>query len=433
MGSYPIKVLKDEQGTPFVPLVSSDSVQTPDGKTLEDKLQTKLETEDIRAGQYIDIEEIDDQIIINVDLPASANTINNLTTETAGQGALDAYQGKVLKDSIPVLVDDLESTDANKALTARQGKILNERTVPEGGKAGQVLKKTSDSDHALEWGDAADPNAIVGDGSIMSIVEMTYEEYKILESQGKIRPDTEYHITNVENGTVTYINETDINIMASNKAREQFEQLYPVGSVVYNATGTNPAEYLNYGTWEQTRVFYGGELLAYAMVSTTSTGSPQSTTDFHNFADTSVGSKEYSVVNYLPGVITGKYGTLWIEPQGIVGFVDATMYLSGNGSGNNVGIWWSASNGSPLPTGVGILGSGGRAPLLTGPIGSNYGGNSCDYFYKVDDGITEGFYVNPQYQCYGGAITPSNGGVGCRLYAKAYAKGGTNYMWTRKS
>ena len=219
MGSYPIKVLKDEQGTPFVPLVSSDSVQTPDGKTLEDKLQTKLETEDIRAGQYINIEEIDDQIIINVDLPASANTINNLTTETAGQGALDAYQGKVLKDSIPVLVDDLESTDANKALTARQGKILNERTVPEGGKAGQVLKKTSDSDHALEWGDAADPNAIVGDGSIMSIVEMTYEEYKTLESQGKIRPDTEYHITNVENGTASYIEEGQIQTMIDNSIK----------------------------------------------------------------------------------------------------------------------------------------------------------------------------------------------------------------------
>lgn len=432
MGSYPIKVLKDEQGTPFVPLVSSDSIQTPDGKTLDDKLQTKLEIDDIQAGQYIKLDEIDDKITINVDLPASANTINNLTTEEAGQGALDAYQGKVLKDSIPVLVDDLESTDANKALTARQGKILNERTVPEGGKAGQVLKKTSDSDHALEWGDAADPNAIVGDGSIMSIVEMTYEEYKTLESQGKIRPDTEYHITNVENGTATYISETDINIMASNKAREQFEQLYPVGSVIYNSNGVNPAEYLKYGTWTQTRTFYGGELLGYGVVTSTSSGSAQSASNHYNFADTSVGSKQYNVVNYLPEVITGQYGALYIKPQNIVGFIESTIYISGHGDGSTVGIWWSSSNGSELPEGVTCLG-GSRAPLLTGPIGSNYGGNSCNYFYQVEDGVTEGFYINPQYQPYGGAITPSNGGVGCRLNVKVFAKAGTNYMWERIS
>lgn len=297
MGSYPIKVLKDEQGTPFVPLVSSDSIQTPDGKTLDDKLQTKLEIDDIRAGQYIKLDEMDDKITINVDLPASANTINNLTTEEAGQGALDAYQGKVLKDSIPVLADDLETNDANKALTARQGKILSDMSVPTGGKTGQVLKKSSDNNHELEWGDAADPNAIVGDGSIMSIVELTYEEYKELESTNNVRTDTEYHITNVENGTTTYITESDINIIVESKAKEQFEKLYPVGSVIYNSNGTNPIEYLGYGNWQQTRTFYGGELLGYGIASITDSGTQQAAGTNYAFSDTSVGPKEYNVVN----------------------------------------------------------------------------------------------------------------------------------------
>lgn len=127
MANYPIKLLKDEQGTPFVPLVSSDSVQTLEGEKLTTLLEEKISPEDLIAGQYIEIETENGQTTISVDLPASANTINNLTTETSGQGALDAYQGKVLNDSIPRLVDALDSTDANKALSARQGKILNDK------------------------------------------------------------------------------------------------------------------------------------------------------------------------------------------------------------------------------------------------------------------------------------------------------------------
>lgn len=127
MANYPIKMLRDEHGTPFVPLVSLDSVQTIEGDKLTDLLKVKLSPEDLVAGQYIEIKTEDGQTTISVDLPASVNTINNLTTETSGQGALDAYQGKVLKDSIPALVDGLDSADANKALSARQGKILNDK------------------------------------------------------------------------------------------------------------------------------------------------------------------------------------------------------------------------------------------------------------------------------------------------------------------
>lgn len=127
MANYPIKLLKDEQGTPFVPLVSSDSVQTTSGEILTDLLDEKVSPDDLVAGQYIEIETDGGKTTISVDLPASVNTINNLTTETSGQGALDAYQGKVLNDSIPRLVDALDSTDANKALSARQGKILNDK------------------------------------------------------------------------------------------------------------------------------------------------------------------------------------------------------------------------------------------------------------------------------------------------------------------
>ena len=252
MANYPIKLLKDEQGTPFVPLVSSDSIQMATGEKLADLLDDKVSHDDLVAGQYIEIETDGGKTTISVDLPASINTINNLTTESSGQGALDAYQGKVLKDSIPVLVDALNSTDANKALSARQGKILsdkveevsekipgvinnltttdtdnalsayqgyllNRRVVPEGGTTGQVLKKSSNSDHALEWGDAADPNAIVGDGSIMSIVELTYEEYQALEKAGELDETTEYHVSDWNENERTYLTTEDIQGMIDEK------------------------------------------------------------------------------------------------------------------------------------------------------------------------------------------------------------------------
>ena len=42
MAQYPIKMLKDEEGLPFVPLVSTECIQDPEGKSLEQRLATRL-------------------------------------------------------------------------------------------------------------------------------------------------------------------------------------------------------------------------------------------------------------------------------------------------------------------------------------------------------------------------------------------------------
>ena len=193
MAKYPIKMLKDEEGNAFVPLTSSEALKTPDGKTLDEKLQNKLETTNIKAGTDINITVDGNNITINN--ASKGVLIDNLTTETPGVGSLDAHQGKVLKEMIPEVVNNVTSTDSDKALSAYQGYLLSGKVVPTGGKEGQVLKKSSDTNWSLEWGDAADPNAIVGDGSIKKIVELTYEEYQALET---IDPDTEYHIIDAQ-------------------------------------------------------------------------------------------------------------------------------------------------------------------------------------------------------------------------------------------
>lgn len=223
MSKYPIKMLSDEQGTPFVPLVTPDSIYTVDDEGFEQVIGKKLEADNLIEGEYINIEKDGNNCTISAELPVGLTVINNLTTAGSGYGVLDAYQGKVLKDSIPTIVDNLESDDANKVLSANQGRILDGKTVPTGGATGQVLKKASDNDHELEWGDAADPNAIVGDGTIMSIVELSYADYKALEAAGELKADTEYHITDVENGTASYITEEQIQEMIDDLTDTKFD------------------------------------------------------------------------------------------------------------------------------------------------------------------------------------------------------------------
>lgn len=232
MANYPIKMLRDEQGAPFVPLVSSDSVQTMRGEKLTDWLNGKLSPEDIISGQHVTVDTLDGgSVKISVNLPEAINIINNLTTDSSGQGALDAYQGKVLYDSIPKLYDGLDSNDANLALTARQGQILSERVIPDGGNIGQVLKKSSDG---YEWGDAADPNAIGGDGSIKKIIELSYAEYKELERAGLIQENIEYHIPEMGgapgSGTGTGgLTETDVQYLIDKTFDENENMMVPIG------------------------------------------------------------------------------------------------------------------------------------------------------------------------------------------------------------
>lgn len=127
MANYPVKMLKDESGTPFVPLVSTQAVRDPDGKTVQQILDAKLSPENLHGGQNVTVTTQDNDCYINVQFPPATTIIDNLDTQTSGQGALDAHQGYVLKGMIPDVVNNLTTVDGTKALSAYQGYLLDHK------------------------------------------------------------------------------------------------------------------------------------------------------------------------------------------------------------------------------------------------------------------------------------------------------------------
>lgn len=119
-----IKLLRDEEGEAFLPLTSIDAVLGADGETFNQALDAKIGPSDIKAGNNVTVSTSGNTVTINAVVPTVPKVINNVTTSSSGQGVLDAYQGKVLNDKIPTVVDVLNSTATNQALSANQGKKL---------------------------------------------------------------------------------------------------------------------------------------------------------------------------------------------------------------------------------------------------------------------------------------------------------------------
>lgn len=157
MAQYPIKMLKDENGTPFVPLVAPEAVKDSQGTDLQSILDTKLEKGNIIAGSNITLSVSGNNITINSTAGgATTNIIDNLNQSTGGVGVLDAHQGYVLKGMIPGVQNTLTSTSTTDALSAYQGYLLSNRSVPGGGTINQVLTKNSATDNDLKWASLAD-------------------------------------------------------------------------------------------------------------------------------------------------------------------------------------------------------------------------------------------------------------------------------------
>lgn len=221
MATYKIKMLKDEDGVPFIPLVSTQGIQDPSGETLDDKLQNKLEISNIIQGDNITIIKNGNDCTINAVLPPSGTLINNLTTSLPGQGALDAYQGKILKDSIPNVIDDLTSTSSTDALSANQGYILNAKFN------NYALKSTLSS-----VATSGDYNDLVNQPDFWNIKLNPFEQW----AEGV------YNL----NGSLNI--QEDMTI-SGNLSVNNYKVGHEIGDIIITSTNEDPSGRLG-GTWE---------------------------------------------------------------------------------------------------------------------------------------------------------------------------------------
>lgn len=218
------------------------------------------------------------------------------------------------------------------------------------------------------------------------------------------------------------------------------DNIYPIGSIYISDNNTNPSELFG-GTWEQMRVLYGGELLAYGSV-LCSSGSSMNIDNNYAFSSSVFGTKTPYLQSYIENILT--FDTTnncpLITTNGIVGMVEVTFGISGLGTTNTDGIWFKGplnTGDTALPEGVlvhpgNLTTSHSTIGLFTGPFGANYGGTSHNYFYQVNsDDKDLVFHINPCASAYNGSITPSGAGTHSFLMVKVYAKYETSYMWKR--
>lgn len=260
MAVYPIKMMKDESGQPFVPLTSLDAVIG------EKNLQYILDAVQVSPGHFrvnfndLTMKDITNSVIVvrwpqitstvkpsylqlnnnteailyngtgteYMDMTDSSKTINLIAydgskwIQASGSGSGGGHvitdgeghtmeQQKVLnfvgfnvendaanratKIINPAPINNLTTNESGKgSLDAYQGYILAGRSIPTGGTTGQVLAKKNGSDYQVEWVDKDSDDVITSDGSVDSIITLTYEEYMNLENDDLINPKTQYNI-----------------------------------------------------------------------------------------------------------------------------------------------------------------------------------------------------------------------------------------------
>ena len=93
MATYPIKMLKDEAGTPFVPLITLDAIEVISGETIKDRLDKKLEVSNLIAGDNIGLSINGNNVTISsTGVDANVDNLINYykKTETYSKEEIDA-------------------------------------------------------------------------------------------------------------------------------------------------------------------------------------------------------------------------------------------------------------------------------------------------------------------------------------------------------
>lgn len=67
MATYPIKMLKDEEGQAFVPITGANAIVYDDKMSLQEKLDQKVGMDNIQAGEGVSIAQENGNLVISTE------------------------------------------------------------------------------------------------------------------------------------------------------------------------------------------------------------------------------------------------------------------------------------------------------------------------------------------------------------------------------
>ena len=154
MAKYPIKLLKDKDGTAFIPVVNSDSIITPEGDTLNDLLEEKqdlltsgtniktINNESLLGSGNISIQGSGDATDVQVNgVSITQNNVANIATQTAYNSLTNK---KKKKNDIPTQTSQLTNDSGYTTNTGTITKVqANGTDVASSGTANIPAATTS--------------------------------------------------------------------------------------------------------------------------------------------------------------------------------------------------------------------------------------------------------------------------------------------------
>lgn len=166
---------------------------------------------------------------------SGGHTITNGAGETMEQQKILNFVGltvendtanRATKITNPAPLNSLNITQSGQgSLDAYQGHVLSGRSVPAGGKIGQIIAKLGDVDYQYGWVDKYDSGVVQSNGSITKMVGLTYAEYKELESKNEIDPLTQYYINDMAENNITFITKEEIEEIVDQAVVDTKEEL----------------------------------------------------------------------------------------------------------------------------------------------------------------------------------------------------------------
>ena len=320
----------------------------------------------------------------------------------------------------------------NKGFAVKPGTDINNSLIVE-----FRYKTNDDTDYPETWTDISSQATLYDDTnkySVSTVIDgVNYTKTYMIQVRARdlINPSGIYaRDENVKIRPVFDWSESDFNFNVPIFKEGNPVGYYPIGSVYTSEDNSDPGTLFG-GTWQLLRTFHGGELIAYGTAwndNVCNLNAISSTP--YGFSDILPASVYAShIINNIPDVLIASSGTIWVQTKGIVGLVEANVEISGMINTGCTGIWFRSENKNELPSSIMLTGGQG---LMA--VNGSYSGASSKYFYNVSDNDPgSSFYINPTWSPYGGDINPGVAGTKCTLHVKAYAKGGTTYMWKRVS